>query len=191
MILMAVVRTFIALKLDDSLHESIRKVIEKLACSKAGVKWVVPQNVHLTLKFLGNVEEGRLPEIYAACQRAASGSKSMELEIRKLGCFPNSRRPRVVWLGIEKDSEALRHLQKKVERELEFIGFPRENRKFRAHLTIGRVKGQQGVSKLSQLIEEENNIFVGSMRADNFSVMKSRLLPDGPIYTELKAIPFQ
>jgi 2'-5' RNA ligase len=188
---MAAVRTFIALNLDGSLLESIKKVIEKLASSKAGVKWVAPQNVHLTLKFLGNVEEARLPDIYAACERAASGSEPMELEIRQLGCFPNSKRPRVVWLGIEKDSEALIQLQNKVEHELELVGFPSENRKFTAHLTIGRVKGQQGISKLCQLIEEENNIFVGSMRADNFSVMKSRLLPSGPIYSELKAIPFR
>ena len=186
---MAAIRTFIAMNLDTSLHGPIAKLIEKLSPSGASVKWVVPHNVHVTLKFLGNMEESLLPDVYAACERAAIGSEPIDLEIRTLGCFPNLNRPRVVWLGIEQRWDAVKQLQKKVERELELIGFPKEERKFKAHLTIGRVKAQKGIAGLRQLIEEEQNIVIGSMRAEKFSVMKSKTMPAGPIYNELKAVP--
>ena len=183
------VRTFIALTLDGSLHKTLSEVIDRFASSRASVKWVTPQNVHATLKFLGNVEEARLPEVFAACENAAGGFKPIELEVRAVGCFPDMRRPRVVWLGIEKGDEALKKLQKTVENELELIGFPKEEREFRAHLTIGRVKGKEGIARLCRLIEEERNVFIGSMRAEKISVIKSKTLPSGPVYTELKAIP--
>jgi 2'-5' RNA ligase len=186
---MAAVRTFVALTLDGSLHGPIQNLIEKLASSGAVVKWVVPHNIHVTLKFLGNVEESRLPDVYAACERAAAGSEPIDLEVKTLGCFPNPNRPRVVWVGIEQGSEAVGQLQKKVDRELERVGVPREKKKFKAHLTIGRVKNQKDISKLRHLIEEERNIIIGSMRAEKISVMKSKTMPAGPIYTELKAVP--
>jgi 2'-5' RNA ligase len=188
---MAPVRTFIAIKLDGSLHNTLNEVIEKFAASKASVKWVAPQNVHITLKFLGNVEEERLPAIFSACEKAAEGFSPIDLEVRAVGCFPTSARPRVVWLGLEKGKETVRELQHSVERELELIGFPKEERGFRAHLTIGRVKGKQGINRLCRLLEEERNIFIGSMRSTTISVMKSQTLPSGPVYTELKAVALQ
>jgi 2'-5' RNA ligase len=188
---MATVRTFIAVTLDGTLHKTLGEVINKFASSRASVKWVTPQNVHATLKFLGNVEEARLPEVFTACEKAAGGFKPIEMEVKAVGCFPTMNRPRVVWLGIEKGKEALKKLQQNVENELELIGFPKEEREFRAHLTIGRVKGNDGISRLCRLLEEERNIFIGSMRAEKMSVMKSKTMPSGPVYTELKAIPFQ
>jgi len=186
---MPVVRTFIAINLHGSLHHTLTELVERFASSKASVKWVAPENTHLTLKFLGNVEEDRLPEVCAACERAAAGFGPIELEMKAVGCFPNIKRPRIVWLGIEKGAEEVKKLQQMVESELERIGFPKEEREFKAHLTIGRVKGRQGISNLCRLLEEERNIFIGSMRADKISVMKSKTLPSGPVYTELKAIP--
>jgi 2'-5' RNA ligase len=188
---MAAVRTFISINLDASLHKSLSDVLRTLSSSKAGVKWVPPENAHLTLKFLGNVEETRLAEVFAACERAAGGVRQIDLEMRAVGCFPSVDRPRIVWLGVQKGVEELKQLQRKVEEELEQIGYPREDREFRAHLTIGRVKGKQGMSRLRRLLEQEKNIFIGSMRADKISVMKSKILPGGPVYTELKAIPLQ
>ncbi len=188
---MATVRTFIAINLGNTLQRTLSEVIDKFASSKASVRWVAPEIAHLTLKFLGNVEEARLPEVFAACHRAVEGFDPIELELRAVGCFPNMKRPRVVWLGIEKGAEDVKRLQQRVESELEMIGFPKEERQFRAHLTIGRVKGQQGMSHLCRLLEEERNVFIGSMRADKISVMKSKTLSTGPVYTELEAIPFR
>lgn len=186
---MAPIRTFIAIKLDGSLHNTLNEVIEKFAASKASVKWVAPENVHITLKFLGNVEEDRLPDIFSACEKAAEGFSPIDLEVRAVGCFPTLARPRVVWLGLEKGTEAVKELQRSIEHELEVIGFPKEDREFRAHLTIGRVKGKQGISRLCRLIEEERNVFIGLMRTNTVSIMKSKTLPSGPVYTELKSIP--
>jgi 2'-5' RNA ligase len=186
---MAAVRTFIAVTLDASLQPPIEALINKLATSRAGVKWVAPHNIHVTLKFLGNVDENRLPDVYAACERAAVGSEPIDLEIKTLGCFPGLKRPRVVWVGIEKGQDAIKQLQKKVEQELARIGFPKEDRKFQAHLTIGRVKDQKAVGGLRPLIEEEQNVVIGSMRVEKFSVIKSKTLPTGPVYEELKAVP--
>ena len=188
---MSTVRTFIAIMLDGSLHHTLSEIVERFASSKAAVKWVAPENTHVTLKFLGNVEEERLPEVYAACERAAEGFEPIDLEMKAVGCFPSMNRPRVVWLGIEKGVELVEKLQQSVEGELERIGFAREERGFSAHLTIGRVKGQKGISNLCRLLEEEKNVFIGSMRADKISVMKSKTAPAGPIYTELKAIPLK
>ncbi|MBI5119165.1 RNA 2',3'-cyclic phosphodiesterase [Candidatus Poribacteria bacterium] len=188
---MATIRTFVAVTMAGSLHKTLGEVIDKFSSSKASVKWVEPHNAHLTLKFLGNVEEARLAEVFAACEKAAKGFKPIDLEVRAVGCFPSMKRPRVVWLGIEKGAEAIRQLQQKVESELERIGFPREDKDFKAHLTIGRVKGQQGVQRLCGLLEEERNVFIGSMRAEKLSVMKSQPLSTGPVYTEMKAIPLE
>ena len=188
---MPVVRTFVAIKLHGSLHNTLSEVVEKFASSKASVKWVAPENTHVTLKFLGGVEESRLPEVYAACEKAAAGSKPIDLEMKAVGCFPSMKRPRVVWLGIEKGAEEVKRLQQKIENELGRIGFPREEREFTAHLTIGRVKGKQGISNLCRLLEAERNIFIGSMQAETISVMKSETLPSGPVYTELRAIPLR
>ncbi len=188
---MATVRTFIAINLAGSLHKTLSEVIEKFSASKASVKWVEPENAHLTLKFLGNVDEPRLPEVFGACQKAVEGFGPIDLEVRAVGCFPNLNRPRIVWLGIEKGAEQIRRLQQEIETELERIGFPKEDREFKTHLTIGRVKGKQGISRLCQLLEEEKNVFIGSMRAEKVSVMKSQTLPRGPVYTELNAIPLK
>ncbi len=188
---MTAVRTFIAINLDGSLHNTLTEVVERFASSKASVRWVAPENTHLTLKFLGGVDEKMLPEVYAACERAAEGFGPIDLEMKAVGCFPGMKRPKVVWLGIEKGTEEVKKLQQKVEGELEHVGFPREDREFKAHLTIGRVKGRQGISNLCRLLEEERNIFIGSMRADKISVMKSKTHSSGPVYTELKAIPLR
>ena len=188
---MAQVRAFIAILLDGSLHNTLTEVVEKFASSKASVKWVAPENTHVTLKFLGNVDEESLPDVFAACERAAEGVGPMELEMKAVGCFPDMNRPRIVWLGIEKGAEQVEHLQEKVEDELERIGFKREERGFTAHLTIGRVKSRKGISNLCRLLEEDRNVFIGSMRADKISVMKSKTLPTGAVYTELKAIPLR
>jgi len=186
---MATVRTFIAIVLDNSLHPTMSRIIEKLSSSNAKVKWVEPENVHLTLKFLGNVEEERLPEVFEACERAVKDMRAIDLEMKALGCFPDVKSPRIVWLGIERGAEGVRKLQERVESELRAVGFPKEEKTFKAHLTIGRVKGKQGLSRLCRLLEEEKNFFVGSMRCEKISVMKSKTLPAGPVYSELKAIP--
>lgn len=186
---MAAVRTFVAILLDDSLRKSITEIIGKLSTSKAKVKWVEPENVHVTLKFLGDVEEERLPEVYAACERAAAGVGPINLEMRSIDCFPNRKNPRIVWLGVERGAEAVKRLQGRVESELAQIGFSADDKQFRAHLTIGRVKGKERLSMLGRLLDKEKNVLIGSMRAEKVSVMKSKLLPSGPEYTELKAIP--
>jgi 2'-5' RNA ligase len=185
------VRAFIAILLDGSLHNTLTEVVEKFASSKASVKWVAPENTHVTLKFLGSVAEELLPDVFSACERAAEGIGPIDLEMKAVGCFPDMNRPRVVWLGIEKGTELVERLQEKVETELEGIGFKREERGFTAHLTIGRVKGQKGITNLCRLLEEDRNVFIGAMRANKISVMKSETLPTGAVYTELKAIPLK
>lgn len=188
---MAQVRAFISINLAGSLHRTLTEVIEKFSAARASVKWVEPENAHLTLKFLGNVEEERLPEVFDACEQAVKGIGPIDMEVRAVGCFPNKNRPRIVWLGIEKGAERVKELQRRVESELERIGFPKEDREFKTHLTIGRVKGKQGISRLCQLLEEERNIFLGSMRTEKVSVMKSQTLPKGPVYTELRAVALE
>ncbi len=178
------IRTFIAVKISDSSRKSLSELIERLRESRADVKWVTPENVHLTLKFLGDVDERKVDEISGKVSDACKGTRPFEMSLKGLGAFPNARRPSVIWVGVDDGREDLADLNGKIERELEAIGFEREKRKFSPHLTIGRLRrdGRQGDLK-DRLSADFNG---GDSTVDRVIVMKSMLTPKGPIYEELR-----
>jgi len=133
------VRCFVAIELSDELKREIAARTEALRKSGADAKWVRAGNLHLTLKFLGGVPEDKLPEIEAALTKAVSGHAGFTMKLKDVGVFPDRKRPRVVWVGIE-DSDALAAVQKGVEAAMADVGFKPEDRPFSPHLTIGRLK---------------------------------------------------
>lgn len=183
---MAKLRTFIAVEIPESVRNRIAEFQAELKREPGRVSWTKPENIHLTLKFLGDVDEAEIPQITAALERAVQGIAPFEVEVRTTGGFPSLRRPRVLWVGCADAEGRLRQLAEQVESELAGIGYRREGRKFSPHLTIGRPK-TPFIEKIAQRME--NTEFVGgTMPVREVVVMKSQLHPQGAIYTPLARV---
>ena len=186
------VRSFIAIELPDRVKRGLRELQAQLkAGSQAPIKWVDPANIHLTLKFLGNVAADRLDEITTAMTQAVQGTPSFSLEIKELGVFPNPRRVQIVWVGLSGEVEKLARLQQRIESELEKLGFAPENRRFTPHLTLARLRDRatpEERQKLGQLIAETEFDAVPSFTADSVKLMKSQLTREGPIYSQISSV---
>ena len=179
-------RLFIAVPLPPPLKEEIGKVLDRLRRGAGGVRWVRPDNVHITLKFLGNVSEGRVEEVAQAMRRAAEGHAPFEIEIRGAGGFPTDRSPRVLWIGIGDERGGLFELHRDLQKELSPLGFPTEDREFRPHLTLGRVKADKDKRRVSLLLEEIKGREFGRMEVKELVLYESRLKPSGAEYHDLE-----
>jgi 2'-5' RNA ligase len=187
------VRVFIAIELDETINAALSDLQEQLKAKvpRGSVRWVRPEGIHLTLKALGDVPVNRIEEIERALTRACAGSPAFSFSVGRLGCFPNPRRPRVVWVGVQEQSGTLERLQKAIEKGMEKLGFAPEGRKFDAHLTLGRTQRRASsgdVRRLGQLVEETDIGELGRMEARAVSLMKSDLKPTGAVYTRLAAV---
>jgi 2'-5' RNA ligase len=179
-------RTFIAVETPRAVQEAADRLAKRLQAAGADVRWVAAQNLHFTLKFLGDVAAERTPEICRAVAQAAAAQEPFEVEIRGAGAFPALRRPRTLWLGSAAGKEPFCDLQAKVDKELRKLGFAREHRAFEPHLTIGRVRdGRHGLEQLARLLEEERDFAAGSMSVTELVTFSSELSPRGSIYTPL------
>ena len=154
------------------------------------MKWVEPHNLHLTLKFLGDVPEREIAEVCRAVQRGAAEVKRFELEVRGAGAFPNAARPRTVWLGAGAGAEQMVMLHDRVEVPLAELGYREEHRRFQSHLTIGRVRGGgPGIAELGKLLQQHADFMAGRMTVGKVTVFSSTLTPAGPIYEVLGTAP--
>lgn len=181
------IRTFVAIEMPEDVRQQFKEVQATLRRADAHVKWVEPHNIHLTLKFLGDIGEDQLERLFQGVVEAAQEISPFEISLSRLGAFPNLKRPRVIWIGVEEGKENLSQLQKKLEDSICRHGFSREDRKFSPHLTIGRVKSPRGVDDLVTIIKE-TPFESHSIGMRDVVVMKSTLTPEGPIYTPLKKI---
>ncbi len=182
------VRAFLAVPLAPELSPAVTELQKRLDSSGAKVKWVAPENLHFTLKFLGEIPEERVSEVATATHKAVVGSGQFDLDIAGAGAFPHTRRPRTVWVGTREGAEALAALAGAIEDSLAEIGIPRESKSFRPHLTIGRVKGRDFLQTLGELIELEAETEIGRQRVAAACLMKSDLHRSGPVYTTLAEI---
>jgi len=187
------IRAFIAIELSKEIREALTRLQERLKSRipHRSVRWVRVEGIHLTLKFLGDVPASSIDGISQALEVACGGFEPFTLEAAGLGCFPNSRRPRVLWVGVREESGVLNRLQKSVEDELARLGFERERRSFNPHLTLGRV--QRRVShndrqRLGELIAESEVGLLDSMRVPAVKLMRSDLQPAGAVYTALARV---
>lgn len=162
-----------------------------LRASGADVSWTRPEGMHLTLKFLGEVEEKRVPKIEAALDSVVNGIGPSSLSVSGMGTFPDRRRPRVVWIGLKEDGDRLIKMQENVERELGAIGFPAEKRGFTPHITLGRIRSNRNIEKLLDLIEKEKGVNLDGFTVTNVYLMESKLRPTGAVYTELYSAPLK
>ena len=185
------IRAFIAVELNAVAREAVERVtLDLRAAAGDGVRWVRPEGIHLTLKFLGDIDAGSVPAISGALDRCAAPSQPFTLMLEGVGAFPNLRRPRVVWVGLGGALEPLLELQQSVERELEALGYARERRAFTPHLTLGRVRDGATQQQLRALSEAVAGVSVerdAHVPVRELALMKSDLRPSGAVYTRLHA----
>ena len=181
-------RVFIAIDIDEQIRKALgnlqNELRSKVDIKKSDVKWVNPDNIHLTLKFLGEIKDQEAVDVCNITKEVASRHESFELALETVGHF-GGRSARVLWIGTGQNSDNLLQLQSDLEEQLASAGWPRETRKFSGHLTLCRVRNSKAGVKLAQMTEGYKDFKLGTIWADSVSVYQSQLTPKGPIYTVL------
>jgi len=178
-------RAFIAIELNEAVHSELASLQSILKKSKADVKWLAPESIHLTLKFLGNIEIQKIKEIEEILNETAAGLEPFALTLKGIGAFPELDHPRVVWVGVESGASQSKQIVKTIEEKLEIIGIPREEREFYAHITLGRVKSQKNTGGLKEIIEATKFEARSAVDVIHLTLFKSELTRGGSIYTPL------
>ena len=195
------IRTFVAIELDDDLRKAVAKVQEQIQEQLMGplrhtapgvrIQWVRPGSIHLTLKFLGDIDEARVEEIRAALVPAVQTQSRFAVDVGGLGVFPDLRAPRVLWIGLLSQVDALMRLAAEVEAALNGVGFPPESRPLSPHLTLARIKERsrevgKGLADSGLMAQPFR---VGNLAVHAVCLMKSDLKPSGAVYTRLVQVP--
>ena len=183
------IRTFIAIELPNGVLASIQEMQNHLKTFGFKVRWVRPENIHLTLKFLGSINVEDVEKIGKATTMVATGVGPFLLEVKGLGVFPDIRRPRVLWAGIAGETPPLNELQKDLEEALWQVGVPKEKRPFSGHLTLGRVKGKIDSEKILNALKLGKAFISDPFTVRNLYLFKSDLKPTGAEYTKLIQAP--
>jgi 2'-5' RNA ligase len=186
------IRTFIAIELPDELKLALIRLQDQLKSgSQAPVKWVKPNGIHLTLKFLGNIGIDTVGKITTALEEAVGGISPFHLEAKGLGVFPNLRRVQVIWVGVTGEVDQLRQLQQSIESSLKALGFVPESRPFSPHLTLARLSDRATADErqsLGQLIAGISFETAYAIDVGSIDLMRSQLTRDGAIYTRINSI---
>jgi RNA 2',3'-cyclic 3'-phosphodiesterase len=186
------IRAFLAIDPPAVVLENIEGMQDTLKKSIQGsIRWVRPEGIHLTLKFFGDISARDVGNISEVIARRTAALSQFALEIRGLGAFPDVTRPRIIWLGITGQLGCLLSLQKDLEEEFFLLDFPKEDRPFRAHLTMGRVKIPKGIIGLAPAVEAAGNLTAGNFTVGEVVLFQSSLSPQGAIYTKLATFPLQ
>ena len=178
-------RTFIAIEIPGNIRDSIAEQIETSRVKQLPVKWVAHDNLHITLKFLGELTEATRKKVSSLLKKTVVHQIPFTATLKDFGCFPHPRRPRVLWIGVDRGADQLTALAREVEESLAQCGFPREGR-FHPHLTIGRVKkpcSLEGILKH----KTQSELF----KVETLVLFKSTLTPQGAVYEALETFPFK
>ena len=178
------VRSFIAVKiLETNVLSRIEDIQNRLTSTGARIKLVEPENIHLTMKFLGDVSEEHIEDVKKGITEISFKPFIMSLE--NVGVFPNLKRPRTIWAGINQGVDSLTSIHKTIDSRLSELGFQKDNRKFNPHVTIGRVRSLQNIDAFVRCLMNNANISFGEILVDRIFLMKSILTNRGPIYSNL------
>jgi len=181
-------RVFIAVDIDEHIRKALGNLQSQLQgeidVRKSDVKWVNPESIHLTLKFLGEIKDEQAAEVCDIIKQVAQRHSSFELAVESLGYF-GGKSARVVWVAITAGSNALARLQQDIEKQLAQAGWPPENRQFTGHLTLCRIRNPKAGFKLAQVVQNYGDYKLGTAYIDSVTVYQSQLTPKGPIYTQL------
>jgi RNA 2',3'-cyclic 3'-phosphodiesterase len=180
------VRVFFSVEIPDEIKDNIEKLIGGLKLGP--MKWINKKNMHITLKFLGRVEDNKIESLVNTVGKLIKGFGPIKIGFGGFGAFPDPKHPRVIWIGINGGAGELKKLADKIEDELCEKGYGEEEREFSPHLTIGRIKESIDTEALCCFIESNKNTSIGSFVIKDISLMKSTLMKNGPVYEELKRI---
>jgi 2'-5' RNA ligase len=184
------IRSFISIDIPDELKNEVKALQELFRKCDADVRMTRPEAMHLTLKFLGNVEEKQIEEIKKILKEIALQTALINIKLNGAGVFPNQKSPRILWVDVIEKNGILGSLQKRMDAELSKLGFEKENRDFKPHLTLGRIRSQKGRERIVKLLEDVKDKELGVFTAKDIKLMKSELRPEGSVYTELARFGF-
>lgn len=182
-------RTFIAVEISPEVRSHARQLIGRMQDCGAKATWIKPEALHLTLKFLGEVDLVDIPAVCDAVTAAVADLPPFEIEVQGAGAFPTASRPRTIWLGVRRGQDDLVTLHEAVEQALSRLGYRQENRRFRPHLTLGRVRGDRGLAELGEVVTQHADFVGGIASVDEVVVFSSELERDGPIHEPLAVAP--
>jgi 2'-5' RNA ligase len=183
---MARIRTFLGIDVGEAIRDRLVALQEELAAFASDVKWVEPENLHITLLFLGEVEQKEVLEICRVAQMAVAELPLFTITIEGAGCFPNPRRPRTLWVGVGQGEEEVKQLHDAIETPLLDMGcYRRETRAYVPHVTLGRVKGDRPTDDLAKELAKLKSWSAGETAVREVCIMSSELTPDGPNYSVL------
>jgi 2'-5' RNA ligase len=187
-------RVFIAIDINDQVRASIRALQSELKKAadirRKEVKWVEPDNIHLTLKFLGEIKDSEVPDVCKIVESAADRHRGFELSVESVGHF-GGRSARILWVGISEGRQALCQLQEELEGEMEKGGWSKEERPFTGHLTVCRIKNIKAGQRIAEISADYKDFKAGSVLVDSVKVYQSQLMPKGPIYSVLGSFLLQ
>lgn len=182
-------RTFIAIEISEDIKKVLAQIESHLKYAGADVKWVKPEIIHLTLKFLGEISEKKCDEVKIALDDIAESARSFELSIKDVGAFPKIEHPKVIWVGLDNGAKESKDLVSRIDEALSKIGFIKEERPFSPHLTIGRVRSSANRDKLAEKMSSVSANFQASAvpihKVTSVILFQSTLTPQGSIYTKL------
>ena len=185
-------RVFIALSIPPLVKSGLERVVQHLAAQvPGGVRWVGLDGIHLTLKFLGNIDPAQIEDLTEAMRRPSLGASSFRLLLSGLGTFPNENRPRVIWAGVQGELESLGKLQAGIEAEVSGLGFPRETRPFTPHLTLGRVRDQATNGERLRIGAAVASCAMGPTEpwlVESVRLVRSNFGPGGATYSDLASV---
>jgi 2'-5' RNA ligase len=184
------IRTFIALELPPSLISLLAKVQENIQAMGLRAKWVRPDNIHLTLKFLGNINPADIEKIGRAMVGAVSEFETFNLVAAGIGVFPGVNRPRVIWVGLKGQVQLLFAMQRRLEDNLAVLGYKKEKRPFKGHLTLGRFRQNVNRETIRRVLQEFGNLASEEFTVRRVIFYKSDLKPTGAVYSELQQASF-
>ncbi|QTA83288.1 2'-5' RNA ligase [Desulfonema limicola] len=182
------IRSFIAVPLPESIKKHIQGIQNNIRLKGLKMRWVKLENIHLTLKFLGDIPLSDIDAVSRTMAQAAESFTPMTLGVKGIGVFPGIKNPRILWAGMNGGTHSLIHFQQTLENSLIPLGFKKEKRSFKAHLTIARIKDRIFPKDIIQIIEKFGNFESEPFTAEEIILYQSLLKPTGPVYTGLKTI---
>ncbi|MBT8338580.1 MAG: RNA 2',3'-cyclic phosphodiesterase [Desulfatitalea sp.] len=184
-------RTFIAFALPGRVIRLAADLQARMKCRRVTMRWVRPENIHLTLKFLGDIRREQMDGVVSAMQAAARGVRPFDLDVQGMGVFPSIKRPRVLWMGLGGQIERLHDLHARLDDHLASAGHQRERRPYRGHLTLARIKAGVDPGRLLDVIEQEGGFSAEPFQAVELVLFKSDLRPQGAVYTSLSQVALE
>ncbi|WP_405277124.1 RNA 2',3'-cyclic phosphodiesterase [Methanobrevibacter sp.] len=181
---MSQLRAFLAIDVDEDLKAKMYRIVKEFKQIDARIKYVELENLHLTLKFFGDIDTEGIDLLSSKIENVVSNFDKFTVKIKGCGAFPNTNRIKVIWLGLDEDA-IVKQLHDELDKEFVKLGFDKD-RKFSTHLTIGRMKSAKGKDKVKSKIEEFSEVEIGEMCVDKIILKKSTLTPQGPIYDDIK-----